>query len=216
MSVAVPLNELPDQVLRFGFNPYIVTVSGDSTPRVTSVRVSWDGTRLVPHQSLAAASGRAFATFDDGGQTYLAVASIAAPTRLLRLTGTQFTEAQVLDGLGARELAAAVRAWWNGCWDRRERVPRWATWRLWRLSLRSVGVSGLSCRVVQVPLGTRGLAAAVQARWSACRDRRERVPRWATWRLWRLSLRAVGAACLPTHRAPPSASSRWARASPLR
>jgi hypothetical protein len=47
MSVAVPLNELPDQVLRFGFNPYIVTVSGDSTPRVTSVRVSWDGTRLV-------------------------------------------------------------------------------------------------------------------------------------------------------------------------
>jgi hypothetical protein len=37
--------------------------------------------------------------------TYLAVACIAAPTRLLRWAGTQFTEAQVLDGLGARELA---------------------------------------------------------------------------------------------------------------
>jgi hypothetical protein len=47
MSVAVPLDELRDQVARFGFHPYIVTVSGDCTPRVTSVRVSWDGNRLV-------------------------------------------------------------------------------------------------------------------------------------------------------------------------
>jgi len=47
MSVAVPLSELHEQVLRFGFHPYIVTVSGDSTPRVTSVRVSWDGDCLV-------------------------------------------------------------------------------------------------------------------------------------------------------------------------
>ncbi|HEX3874527.1 MAG TPA: hypothetical protein VHW26_10315 [Solirubrobacteraceae bacterium] len=47
MSVAVPLIELHDQVLRFGFHPYIVTVSGDFTPRVTSVRVSWEGTCLV-------------------------------------------------------------------------------------------------------------------------------------------------------------------------
>jgi hypothetical protein len=47
MSVAVPLAELHDQVVRFGFHPYIVTVSGDQTPRVTSVRVSWEGTQLV-------------------------------------------------------------------------------------------------------------------------------------------------------------------------
>jgi hypothetical protein len=47
MSVAVPLSALHEQVLQFGFNPYIVTVSGDSTPRVTSVRVSWDGGCLV-------------------------------------------------------------------------------------------------------------------------------------------------------------------------
>jgi hypothetical protein len=33
------------------------------------------------------------------------VACIAAPTRLLRWDGAQFAEAQVLDGLGARELA---------------------------------------------------------------------------------------------------------------
>jgi len=70
-----------------------------------SVLYRWDGTRLVPHQSLAAESGRAFATFDDDGQTYLVVACIAAPTWLLRWDGGQFTEAQVLDGLGARELA---------------------------------------------------------------------------------------------------------------
>lgn len=47
MSVAVPLSELHDQVLRFGAHPYIVTVSGDCTPRVTSVRVSWEGDCLV-------------------------------------------------------------------------------------------------------------------------------------------------------------------------
>jgi hypothetical protein len=65
----------------------------------------WDGTRLAPHQTLAAESGRAFATFDDGDKSYLVVACIAAPTRLLRWDGARFAEAQVLDGLGARELA---------------------------------------------------------------------------------------------------------------
>ena len=70
-----------------------------------SVLYRWDGTRLAPHQALAAESGRAFATFDDGSDTYLAVACISAPTRLLRLADGQFTETQVLDGLGARELA---------------------------------------------------------------------------------------------------------------
>ena len=47
-------------------------------------------------------SGRAFATFDDDGETYLVVACIAAPTRLLRWRTAQFTEVQVLDGLGAQ------------------------------------------------------------------------------------------------------------------
>ena len=72
-----------------------------------SVLYRWYGTRLVPYQELAAASGRAFATFQGAdGATYLVVACIMAPTRVLRLdtaTGT-FTEVQVLDGLGAREL----------------------------------------------------------------------------------------------------------------
>jgi EPTP domain len=72
-----------------------------------SVLYRWDGARLRPHQSLAAESGRAFATFDDHGQAYLAVACISAPTRVLRLTDGQFTEVQVLDGLGGRELAVA-------------------------------------------------------------------------------------------------------------
>jgi len=81
-----------------------------------SVLYRWDGARLRQHQVLAAQSGRAFATFTDadgdGDQTYLVVACIAAPTRLLRLTDgrftdSRFTEVQVLDGLGARELAVA-------------------------------------------------------------------------------------------------------------
>jgi hypothetical protein len=72
-----------------------------------SILYRWDGARLQPHQTLAAESGRAFATFDDGGETYLVVACIAAPTRLLRLADGQFTEVQVLDGLGAREVAVA-------------------------------------------------------------------------------------------------------------
>jgi hypothetical protein len=75
-----------------------------------SVLYRWYGTRLVPYQTLADASGRAFATFHgDDGATYLVVACIMAPTRVLRLdppTGT-FAEVQVLDGLGARELKVA-------------------------------------------------------------------------------------------------------------
>lgn len=70
-----------------------------------SVLYRWDGTRLVPHQTLAPESGRAFASFEDDGAAYLVVACIAAPTRVLRLAGGQFTQTQVLDGLGARELA---------------------------------------------------------------------------------------------------------------
>src|SRR3984957_11408433 len=72
-----------------------------------SILYRWDGTRLQPRQALAAESGRAFATFADGGETYLVVACIAAPTRVLRLARDEFTEIQVLDGLGARELAVA-------------------------------------------------------------------------------------------------------------
>ena len=70
-----------------------------------SVLYHWDGTRLRPRQTLADESGRAFATFSDGGETYLVVACIAASTKVLRLADGQFTDVQVLDGLGARELA---------------------------------------------------------------------------------------------------------------
>jgi hypothetical protein len=73
-----------------------------------SVLYRWDGALLQPHQTLAEESGRAFASFDDdGGESYLVVACIAAPSRLLRWDGARFAEAQVLDGLGARELAVA-------------------------------------------------------------------------------------------------------------
>lgn len=70
-----------------------------------SVLYRWDGERLQPHQTLAEEAGRAFADFqDDDGVTYLVVACIAAPSRVLRLDGKHFTEAQVLDGLGGREV----------------------------------------------------------------------------------------------------------------
>ncbi|HEX3713803.1 MAG TPA: hypothetical protein VHV09_13510 [Trebonia sp.] len=73
-----------------------------------SVLYRWDGVKLQPQQTLAAESGRAFASFtDDDGVTYLVVACIAAPSRVLRLDGGRFTEAQVLDGLGAREVKVA-------------------------------------------------------------------------------------------------------------
>ena len=73
MSVAVPLSELPDQVRRFGFHPYIVTVSGDSTPRVTSVRVSWDGDCLV------APAGRRTAAAIDANDTVALLWPSTAP-----------------------------------------------------------------------------------------------------------------------------------------
>lgn len=73
-----------------------------------SVLYRWDGEWLRPHQVLAEESGRAFADFQsDDGATYLVVACIAAPTRLLRLTDGQFAETQVLNGLGAREVKVA-------------------------------------------------------------------------------------------------------------
>ena len=56
-----------------------------------SVLYRWDGTQLRPHQALAEQGGRAFATFDDGGATYLVVACISAPTTVMRWDGGQFT-----------------------------------------------------------------------------------------------------------------------------
>ncbi|MEA2298820.1 MAG: hypothetical protein QOF77_1756 [Solirubrobacteraceae bacterium] len=47
MSVPVALDDLPGQVRRFGLGPYLVTVSGDLTPRATSVKVSWSGDTLT-------------------------------------------------------------------------------------------------------------------------------------------------------------------------
>jgi EPTP domain len=73
-----------------------------------SVLYRWDGSRLQPHQTLAEEAGRAFADFSgDDGVTYLVVACLGAPTRVLRLDRGRFTEVQVLDGLGGREVKVA-------------------------------------------------------------------------------------------------------------
>jgi hypothetical protein len=47
VSVPVALDDLPEQVRRFGHGPYLVTVAADQTPRVTSIAVGWDGDALV-------------------------------------------------------------------------------------------------------------------------------------------------------------------------
>jgi hypothetical protein len=41
VSVPVPLDELPDQIERFGPHAYIVTAGAGGRPRATSVSVSW-------------------------------------------------------------------------------------------------------------------------------------------------------------------------------
>jgi len=41
MSVPVSLDELPEQIERFGPHAYIVTVGAEGRPRATSVSVSW-------------------------------------------------------------------------------------------------------------------------------------------------------------------------------
>jgi hypothetical protein len=43
----VALDDLPEQVRRFGLGPYLVTVAPDQTPRATSIAVSWEGDALV-------------------------------------------------------------------------------------------------------------------------------------------------------------------------
>jgi hypothetical protein len=47
MSVSVPLNELAQQIERFGRHPYLVTVATDGRPRAASVSVSWQRGALV-------------------------------------------------------------------------------------------------------------------------------------------------------------------------
>jgi hypothetical protein len=79
-----------------------------------SVLYRWDGQRFLPHQQLAAAGGRAFATFDDpaGGGTYLVVACIQDGSQVLRWDATteRFVAHQRLKGAGARELAVVRTA----------------------------------------------------------------------------------------------------------
>ena len=52
MSVPVPLDELPQQIERFGPNPYLVTVAADGRPRATSVTITWQ------HDTLMIGAGR--------------------------------------------------------------------------------------------------------------------------------------------------------------
>ena len=61
MSVAVALEELREQVARFGSTPYLLTVSDDGRPHATAVTVTWAGDDLavaVGRKSAANATAR--------------------------------------------------------------------------------------------------------------------------------------------------------------
>ncbi len=95
---------------RWAYNWHAFTVDGSffvahAEHLGASVLYRWDGDQLQPFQSLADSTGRAFATFTHDGDFYLVVATIGRPSRLLRWDGACFEEVQILDGLGARELA---------------------------------------------------------------------------------------------------------------
>jgi hypothetical protein len=59
----------------------------------------------VPHQTLVARGGRAFASFEQAGAFYLLAAGLLDPPGLMRWDGERFETIQELDGAGARELA---------------------------------------------------------------------------------------------------------------
>ena len=52
MSVPVPLDELRQQIERFGPYPYLVTVAADGRPRATSVTITWQ------HDTIMVGAGR--------------------------------------------------------------------------------------------------------------------------------------------------------------
>jgi hypothetical protein len=47
MSVSVQLDQLREEVARFGPAPYLLTVSDDGRPHATSVGIEWAGDALV-------------------------------------------------------------------------------------------------------------------------------------------------------------------------
>ncbi|MET8824568.1 hypothetical protein ABZX40_03695 [Streptomyces sp. NPDC004610] len=107
----VHFQDIPSQ---WGYNWHSFTVAGHTFLAHAdhigpSVLYRWDGTRFTPHQDLVPSGGRAFTTFDapDGTGTHLAVARIDEASQVLRWdpAADAFTEHQLLDGPGGRELA---------------------------------------------------------------------------------------------------------------
>ncbi|HEU5001173.1 MAG TPA: hypothetical protein VFW71_00130 [Actinomycetota bacterium] len=47
MSIPVKLEDLPQVLERYGFHPYLLSVSAESTPRATSVSVQWEGSAIL-------------------------------------------------------------------------------------------------------------------------------------------------------------------------
>ncbi len=47
MSIPVSLEELPEEITRFGSKPYLLTVGRDARPYAVSVSVAWSGDVLM-------------------------------------------------------------------------------------------------------------------------------------------------------------------------
>jgi hypothetical protein len=47
VSVAVGLDKLRDEVERYGFTPYLLTVSPEGRPHAVALPVAWEGDRLI-------------------------------------------------------------------------------------------------------------------------------------------------------------------------
>jgi hypothetical protein len=47
VSVAVGLDKLREEVERYGFTPFLLTVSPEGRPHAVNIPVAWDGDRLI-------------------------------------------------------------------------------------------------------------------------------------------------------------------------
>jgi len=87
---------------RIGSTDFLAVAQGMPGGDRTSTVMRWDGVAFVPFQDLPSAAGYNIAVFEIDGETYLAHADHAAPSRLYRFDGERFIEHQELLAAGGR------------------------------------------------------------------------------------------------------------------
>jgi hypothetical protein len=102
----VPFQEIPSE-WAYNWHPFTVAdrfFVAHAEHLGPSVLYRWDGDRLEPHQALLERAGRAFATFERDGESYLVAAGLEDRPRVMRWQNQRFEVVDELDGLGGREL----------------------------------------------------------------------------------------------------------------